>query len=147
MAKKSKKKKTRVSAERSMEAIPNAELDVLACVWRAEPVTARRIREMMLRYRPMAHGSVVTLLNRLEDKHLVTKQKGSAGKAFLFRGTGKPDPLYKSLVKDMATRVFAQDTGRMVSALLEAIPPTQEELAVIQRALNRARKGAKKSRR
>ncbi len=147
MAKKTRKKKTRVSALRSMEAVPNAELDVLACVWRAEPVTARRIREMMLKYRPMAHGSVVTLLNRLEDKNLVTKEKGSAGKAFLFRGTRKPDVSYKSLVRDMATRVFAQDTGAMISALLEAVPPTRDELAVIQRALNRARKSAKKLRR
>ncbi len=147
MAKKRKKKRTKVSAERTLETIPKAELDVLACVWRAEPVTARRIREMMLKYRPMAHGSVVTLLNRLERKRLVTKKKGSAGKAFLFQGVRRPDISYKSLVRDMATRVFAQDTAKMVSAVLEAVPPTREEVDVIQRALSRARKTARNSRR
>lgn len=147
MAKKRKKKRTTVSAERTLETIPKAELDVLACVWRAEPVTARRIREMMLKYRPMAHGSVVTLLNRLERKRLVTKKKGSAGKAFLFQGVRRPDISYKSLVRDMATRVFAQDTAKMVSAVLEAVPPTREEVDVIQRALSRARKTARNSRR
>ncbi|MCG8405787.1 MAG: BlaI/MecI/CopY family transcriptional regulator [Phycisphaerales bacterium] len=148
MAKKTRRKKTkRRASEKSPDYIPNAELDVLACVWQEGPVTARRIREKMLKYRPMAHGSVVTLLTRLENKGMVTKEKGPVGKAFLFRTTRKPDSIHKKLVKDMVTRVFAGDTGGMVTALLDAHQPTKDELAEIQSAVNRAKKKAKKTRR
>lgn len=97
--------------------IPNAELDVLACLWQEGPVTARRIREKMLKYRPMAHGSVVTLLTRLEAKGLATKVKGPVGKAFLFSAGKKPEVTQRQLVADMIDRVFNGDAGAMQSAL------------------------------
>jgi len=97
--------------------IPNAELDVLACLWQEGPVTARRIREMMLKYRPMAHGSVVTLLTRLEAKGLVSKEKGPVGKAFLFSAAKKAEVTQRQLVADMLGRVFAGDAGAMSAAL------------------------------
>ena len=97
--------------------IPNAELDVLACLWQEGPVTARRIREKMLKYRPMAHGSVVTLLTRLEAKNLATKVKGPVGKAFLFSPGKKAEITQRELVADMVDRVFNGDHGAMQSAL------------------------------
>ena len=54
--------------------LPDAELDVLACLYRLENATVRQIREAIKKYRPMTHGSAVTLLKRLEEKSLVTKQ-------------------------------------------------------------------------
>lgn len=147
MAKKARRKKSKKTVAKSTDSIPNAELDVLACVWQEGPVTARRIREKMLKYRPMAHGSVVTLLTRLENKGMVTKEKGPVGKAFLFSTTRKPDATHKKLVKDMVSRVFAGDTGAMVTALFDAHPPTKDELTEIQGAVNRAKKKAKKTRR
>jgi len=100
----------------------------------------------MEKYRPMAHGSVVTLLTRLETKGLVTKEKGPVGKAFLFKPLKKPEQVYKKLVKEMVDRLFNGNTGAMAVSLLEANPPTQDEVAEIQKALNSAKKKAKKTR-
>ena len=147
MAKRAKRKAKASAGKASVASIPNAELDVLACVWQEGPVTARRIREKMLKYRPMAHGSVVTLLTRLEIKKLVTKDKGPVGKAFLFRSTRKPDAIYKKLAGDMVNRVFAGDTAAMVQALFDAHAPTIGELAEIQKAVSAVKKKAKKTRR
>lgn len=116
MARKSKGKKS-VKGPVSAASLPNAELDVLACLWREPEATARRIREMMMKYRPMAHGSVVTLLTRLENKALVSKKKGPVGKAFLFFAVRKAEPTQRELVKDMLQRVFAGDQGAMAAAL------------------------------
>ncbi|MBN2559606.1 MAG: BlaI/MecI/CopY family transcriptional regulator [Phycisphaerae bacterium] len=112
--------------------LPNAELDVLACLWQDGQATARRIREKMKRYRPMAHGSVVTLLVRLEQKGLVAKEKGPVGKAFVFRATRKPEPTYRALLKDTLHRVFGGDTVKMVTSLFEAQTPTADELPSLQ---------------
>lgn len=135
MAKKKKDTGGGASAAPTLR-LPNAELDVLSCIWRQGAATAREIRECMSKYRPMAHGSVVTLLTRLEAKRLVTKEKGPVGKAFVYKSTKKPDPMYKQLVKDMVNRVFGGDSVAMVSALLEAHQPKADELAELQRLVN-----------
>ncbi len=148
MAKKRRRKtKSTRTASEVIDTLPPAELDVLSCVWRESPVTARRIREMILKQRPMAHGSVVTLLTRLEAKGLVTKDKGPVGKAFLFRPLKKPEAVQKKLVREMITNVFGGDTGAMVCAALDANAPTVDEIASIQTALNASKKKAKKTRR
>jgi predicted transcriptional regulator len=149
MAKKRRKKTNsgRTTKTDSAETLPPAELDVVSCVWREQPVTARRIREMMLKYRPMAHGSVVTLLTRLEAKGLITKEKGPVGKAFLFKPLRKPESVRRKLIKDMVDQVFAGDTGAMAVLLLDANPPTADEVQSIQSSLNQAKKKAKKTRR
>ncbi len=140
-------KKTKRSASSASTHLPNAELDVMACLWKDGQSTARNIRETMLRYRPMAHGSVVTLLTRLEAKGMVTKKKGSFGKAFIFKPARAPETTYRSLAKDMVRRVFAGDSARMVTSLFEAHPPTKGELTKIQTLVNSAKRKAKASRR
>lgn len=147
MAKKRKKKTRGSNSKAASESVPSAELDVLACLWQEGPVTARRIREMMRKYRPMAHGSVVTLLTRLEDKGMVSKKKGNVGKAFLFSASRKPEPMYRKLTKEMVNRVFAGNVGTMVCALFDAQPPTKAELVGIQKAVNSSKRKAKSTRR
>jgi len=149
MAKKRRKKtKTgRHAAAGPADSLPPAELDVVSCIWREHPVTARRIREMMLKYRPMAHGSVVTLLTRLEAKGLICKEKGPVGKAFLFKPLRKPESVQRRLVKDMVDQVFAGNTGAMAAAAIDANPPTADEIRLIQAALSDAKKKAKRTRR
>ena len=63
--------------------LPAAELDVIAFLWRHEPATVSEIRKGVAAFRPMAHGSVITLLKRLEEKKLVAIT-GKRGKAFVY---------------------------------------------------------------
>ena len=124
--------------------IPPAELDVLACVWKEGPVVAKRIKAMMSKYRPMAHGSVVTLLTRLEEKGLVAKKKGPVGKAFLFFPGKSPEIIHRKLAKDMVTRVFAGNPATMITALLDVHQATHDEMAQIQKAVSSAKRKARK---
>lgn len=126
-------------ARGAADSIPNAELDILACLWREGPVTARRIRDMMKKYRPMAHGSVVTLLTRLETKGLVSKEKGAVGKAFLFRARNGPEQTHRRLTRDLLQRVFANNPAAMIGAVLDVEAPTAEEYAEIQKHVAAAR--------
>ena len=75
--------------------LPDAELEVLACLWKYGPLTARAIREKMQRYRPMTHSAVSTLLARLQKKGRVTRAKGPVGKAFVFRAAVPPGNTYR----------------------------------------------------
>ena len=116
--------------------LPDTELEALACLWQAGSATAREVREAMGGYRPMTHGAMVTILKRLEGKGLVSRRKGSVGKAFLFEPTSKPEPTYRKIMRDLRERIFGGCGVTMVASLLETKPPTAGELEELQRLLD-----------
>ncbi|MEZ6088020.1 MAG: BlaI/MecI/CopY family transcriptional regulator [Pirellulaceae bacterium] len=65
--------------------IPDAERDVLACLEQLGEATVKQLREALHDIRPMQPASVLTLLNRLEARHLVKKRKADRGKRFCLR--------------------------------------------------------------
>ena len=100
----------------------------MACVWQRGRATAREIREAMANYRPMTHGSMATLLKRLEAKGWVGKEKGSVGKAFVYRAIRRPEPTHRRILRDLVRRIFAGNGVALISTLLDSEPPTTEEL-------------------
>jgi predicted transcriptional regulator len=120
--------------------IPDAELDVLACLWRRGQSTAREVREALETFRPMAHGSVVTLLGRLQEKGLVTREKGPIGKAFVYQPTRRPAPTYRQVVGQLLQRVFGGNSVALVSSLFEAQPPTPTEIRELENLLDQLKR-------
>ncbi|MBI1853366.1 MAG: BlaI/MecI/CopY family transcriptional regulator [Planctomycetes bacterium] len=116
--------------------LPTAELEVLACLTRHGHATARQMREAMESFRPMAHGSIVTLLGRLEAKGLVTKEKGPVGKAFVYSPTTRRGHTFRGVVRDVVQRVFGGDGVALVASLFETKPPTPAEIEKLQALLD-----------
>jgi BlaI family transcriptional regulator, penicillinase repressor len=108
--------------------LPEAELEVLACLWKKEPLTASEIREQLQAFRPMAHGSVLTLLNRLTAKKLVAREKSGQGKSFAYRPIQKSAPIHRRILSKLHQRIFGGSAVAMVASLLEAQTATPEEL-------------------
>lgn len=121
---------------RTGEHLPDAELEVLARLWQGGQATARELRETMATQRPMAHGSMVTLLKRLEGKGFVSKRKGSVGKAFVYEPTRGPKQTYRRIMKNLHERVFGGSGVAMVTSLFESRPPSTEELEELQTLLD-----------
>ena len=90
-------------------------------------------------YRPMAHGSMVTLLYRLEAKGLVTRRKAKVGKAFIFMPTQGPEPTYRKILKSLLHRLFGGNGVCLVASLFEGQPPTPEELDELQKLIDEHR--------
>ena len=108
--------------------LPDAELDVMLCLWRKGPQTAAAIREALAPGRRMTHASVSTLLARLTHKGLVTREKGSVGKAFVFQAMVERNPIQRQLVGDLLDRVFGGSGIALISTLLESRRPSAREL-------------------
>jgi BlaI family transcriptional regulator, penicillinase repressor len=123
-------------------ALPDAELEVLACLWKQGEATARDVREAMAAYRPLTHSAVSTLLARLQEKGLVDRRKGPVGKAFLFRAVGRPTTTRRRLVGELLERVFGGDALAVVSSLFETRPPNADELDHLERMLAELRSSA-----
>lgn len=108
--------------------LPDAELELLACLDRLGEATARQLREALHDSRPMAHGSVLTLLKRLESKHLVSREKGPVGKAFVYRSSPESRRTFQSVTRGLTRRIFGGDPVAMVASLFESRPPDAREL-------------------
>ena len=119
--------------------LPDAELDVMTYLWRHGPTTVRQIREGIADIRPMAPGSVITLLKRLEAKKLVSREKAKQGKAHVYRATRPAEPTYYRLVRNMADRVFAGNSTALIATLFESRKPTADELEQLQQLVDRLR--------
>jgi predicted transcriptional regulator len=115
--------------------LPDAELEVLACLHRQGKATAREIRELIHGYRPLAHASVLTLLTRLEAKNLVTREKGPFGKAFVYLPTSRSRGTTRNVLKRLLQRVFHGDGVALVTSLFQTKPPTREELDRLEQLL------------
>lgn len=122
------------------ERLPDAELEVMACLWQLREATARQLRETMHGYRPMAHTSMVTLLTRLEAKGLVKRAKGPVGKAFVYTPLRRPGKTYRRVIGDVLQRIFAGNGPALVASLFETQPPTPAEIAQLQQLLDRLRR-------
>jgi BlaI family penicillinase repressor len=120
-------------------ALPDAELDVLACLWRGGEATARELREALAESRPMSHASVATLLARLQDKGLVDRRKGKVGKAFVYRATDRPATGRRRVVKRMLERVFGGDSLALATTLFQTKPLEADELNALQQLVDKLR--------
>ncbi|HUG92492.1 MAG TPA: BlaI/MecI/CopY family transcriptional regulator [Planctomycetaceae bacterium] len=124
--------------------LPDAELEVLACLWNHGPLTAREIRETMAGYRSMTHSAVSTLLARLHEKSLVNRSRGTVGKAFVYEAAVPARRTYRRIARQMLERVFGGDPLTLVSSLFHGRPPTSDELDRLQDLLDRLRSEQKK---
>lgn len=126
--------------------LPEAELDVMSCLWTVGASTAREIRETLEDRRPMAHASVCTLLSRLEEKGFVSREKAGVGKAFRYRAEIQPTGTARRLLDSLLDRLFGGNGVALVAALLESRPPSADEIEQLDRLLEALKKRRKRKR-
>ncbi len=124
------------STAMTTEDLPNAELDVLAALWKQGEKTARGVREALQGHRPMTHGALATLLKRLESKGLVARTGRKEGKAFVYRATGRPGRTIRRRLDELVERLFGGDRVGMVNSLFEGRPPTLEQIGELEELLD-----------
>ena len=116
------------------DSLPDAELDVMQCLWDGQ-CTATEIRAALSERRPLSHSSVCTLLKRLEDKGLVKRKKAPVGKAFLYEPLIQKQRTHRSMVSEMLDRLFGGNGVDLVASLFETRPPTEGELDELEELL------------
>ena len=73
-------------------------------VWRQGAVTVRDVYEALLARRPVAYTTVMTMLNILETKGYLKKEKQD--RAFRYRPAQQERTVVTSMVRDFVNRVF-----------------------------------------
>jgi predicted transcriptional regulator len=119
--------------------IPDAEADVLGVLFDSDEATARQVREALTKKRPMAHGTVVTLLRRLEDRGLVKRRKADQGKAFVYWPTKGHARTFGPVASSLMQRAFGGKPAALVASLFETRPPSNEEIDELEALVERLR--------
>jgi BlaI family penicillinase repressor len=111
-----------------------AELEVLKVLWDQGPSTVRDVMDVLNRRRRRAYTSVMSLLNVMTDKGLLSRKP--QGRAFLYQAKAPREKTLGGMVDDLLGRVFEGSASALVARLLDQSSPTAAELEEIRRTID-----------
>ncbi|MHC4464362.1 MAG: BlaI/MecI/CopY family transcriptional regulator [Planctomycetota bacterium] len=110
-----------------------AELEVLQVIWENGPCTVREVMTILNKRRPRAYTSVMSLMNVMAEKGLLTQKP--KGRAFVYGAKVTRKRARSRMIKDLLNRVFDGSASALVAHLLQQAEPTSEELSEIHQAI------------
>ena len=116
------------------------ELELLKILWDEAPLPVREVRERLAEQagRPLAHSSVITVLNIMVRKGYLKRRK--QGKALLFSPKVAREDVAGGMTGDLLSRLFDGSASAMVLNLIETADLDAEELAELRRLVQRKAK-------
>ncbi|MFC3739176.1 BlaI/MecI/CopY family transcriptional regulator [Paractinoplanes deccanensis] len=91
-------------------ALGDLEREVMEQLWEAgEPLTVRQVHERLSRERDLAYTTVMTVLNRLAKKHMVTQQ--NEDRAYKYAPVQSREEMTASVMLDALTASGDQDAA------------------------------------
>src|SRR4029077_7179049 len=84
--------------------------------------------------RKRAYTSVMTLMNTMAEKHLVTREP--EGRAYRYAARFRPEQTQRKMLADVLRRVFEGSASSLVARLLEQAQPSANELDEIRQILD-----------
>jgi predicted transcriptional regulator len=109
------------------------QLAIIQVLWERGEATVGEVREALLPKRPLAYTTVGTMLSKMEERGQVTHR--SDGRVNVYRAKIRRDKVSRSMVKDLAQRLFAGDVTQMVAHLLDGCEAGPEELAELKKLI------------
>ena len=118
----------------SKDQLASLQLAIMRVLWESGEASVAEVRQVLAGTgRDLAYTTVATMLVKLEKKGQVTHR--AEGKAFLYRPAVQQDSVSRSMVTDLAHRLFAGDVTLMVSHLLDGCEVGSAELARLKQLI------------
>ena len=114
--------------------LPDAELEVMQAVWACEPPVSRHQIETILKHRPMALTTLLTLLTRLADRGFLTIEK--IGRSNCYTPIVSQEDYLSSQSRQFIRKVCGGSMSAFASALCNS-GLTKEELSELRDLLER----------
>jgi predicted transcriptional regulator len=119
------------------------ELQFLKILWERSPQLVREIRDALAKSgRDIAHTSVITTLNTMVKKRIITRKKD--GKAFLFSPLLTREQVSQSVLGDVVNRVFDGSAKAVLLGVFEQNDINLDELKELRKLINQKMKGSDK---
>lgn len=113
-----------------------AELEVLRALWETGPATVRQVLNYLHeRGRRVAYTTVLTFLTRLENKGLAESNK--SGMAYVYRARVSRERVSRSRLRALMDQLYDGAAGPLVLQLMKSEKLTSEDLAELQKLIDR----------
>jgi len=124
------------------ELLPTArELEALKILWNQGRATVRDVYRAMCAEQPeLAYTTVLSLMQTMERKGLVTRETEGRGKTHYYHAVAKSDPTMRNLAGQFLDTVFDGAVDQYLVRALEARRPTAEELEELEQMIAKAKK-------
>ncbi len=109
------------------------QLAIMQVLWDRGEATVAEVRQALEPERKLAHTTVGTMLAKLEESHRVTHT--SDGRVNIYRPLLKRDEVTRSMVSDLAERLFAGDVTEMFCHLLDTAEVTPQEIQRLKKMI------------
>lgn len=120
------------------ERLPQAELDVMLCLWRyTQPVRTARLMEDLQPTRGWTLSTLKALLARLEEKGYVAVTR--QGRFTLYQALVPEADYRRRETGGLLRRFFGGSPQKLVAALVEEGDLTGEDIAALEAILRKAR--------
>ena len=119
------------------------ELQFLKILWERSPQLVRDIRDELAKSgRDIAHTSVITTLNTMVKKRIISRKK--EGKAFLFSPRLTREQVSQSVLGDVVNRVFDGSAKAVLLGVFEQNDINLDELKELRKLIDEKMKGSGK---
>ncbi len=109
------------------------QLAIMQVLWERDEATVGEVREALKPERSLAYTTVGTMLTKMEEKGQLTHT--SDGRVNIYRAKIRQEQVSRSMVTDLAERLFAGDVTQMVCHLLEGCETGREDLTQLKKLI------------
>jgi predicted transcriptional regulator len=115
------------------------ELDCMNALWPLGEATVKQVQESLLARRPRAYTTIMTILDRLAQKGIVSRRK--VGRAYLYRASLQASEAQQSAVQQLVAGFFGGSREALAAHLKGVqvpvdVRPAQAERAAPMTAVN-----------
>lgn len=94
---------------------PPLELRCLTALWKLGEANVQAVRQFLAPQKPLAYTTVMTMLDRLTRKQLLTRRK--VGRSFLYRPLVSRDEIRSLAVRELLDSLFDGDADSLLAFL------------------------------
>ena len=121
-------------AKRKLKQPTDAELAILAVLWKQGPSTVREVNEALSEEKPTGYTTTLKFMQIMVEKGLL--HRDDSGFRHVYRPAISEERTQKQILNSMADRAFAGSAGKLVMRALSAKKISAEELAEIQKLID-----------
>lgn len=114
------------------------QLAIMQVLWDRGEATVADVRDALQDERPLAYTTIATMLSKLERDGRVTHR--NEGRINIYRPLLQQENVNRSMVVDLAQRLFHGDVAAMVSQLLDGSDVGPEELNRLKKLIRQKEK-------
>jgi predicted transcriptional regulator len=115
--------------KRTMNALGEAEMELLGLVWELGSATVGDVHERVLQSREVAYTTTMTILKKLADKGYLQIEK--RGNAFVYSPQEAPETVQAGILGNIIDKVFGGSASALVQTLVKQETLSEDEHAKI----------------